>query len=82
MWSWVFDNVQRLVLLTHQVRETSAGLKNLQKEVSEVTRRVDQLAHELERDRQSDQHEREKILLRIQNELLLLERRLPNRDRN
>ncbi len=39
---------------------------------------VERLAHELHRVRENEAHEREKMALKLENELLRFERRLPS----
>lgn len=50
--------------------------KELGQEVRDLTRAVERLAYEIHRVGEKDDHEREKIVLRLENELLRFERRL------
>ncbi|CAN5800038.1 hypothetical protein BH23GEM3_BH23GEM3_02450 [soil metagenome] len=50
--------------------------------VRDLTAAVQLLARELERQRENEAHEREKMLLRLENELLRFERRLPRRSQD
>lgn len=40
--------------------------------------RLERLAYEIQKTREEDRHEREKLALRLENELLKFERRLPS----
>ena len=46
-------------------------------EIKEINAAIQRLAYEIQRTRENDQHEREKLALRLENELLKFERRLP-----
>ena len=52
--------------------------KNLRQEVRDLTRAVERLAYEIHRVAEKDDHEHEKIALRLENELLRFEKRLPS----
>ncbi len=43
-----------------------------------MARAIERLAYEIKRTQDEDRHEREKLALRLENELLKFERRLPS----
>ncbi len=57
-----------------------ARLELLVEEQRRVERTLQDAAHGLVHLRDNDRHERERMLLKLQNELLKFERRLPPRD--
>ena len=52
-------------------------IEALQSEVRSIWRAIDLLSFKFQKTRESDAHEREKLLLRLENVLLRFERRLP-----
>jgi hypothetical protein len=49
----------------------------LQKQVRDLAAALEPLAYEIHRVGEKDEHERERLILRLENELLKFERRLP-----
>lgn len=70
----LFDEIQRLRDKQRQFDERLEAEKHLR---NQDTQAIRDLTHELLRLRDHDQHEREKLMLRLENELLKFERRLP-----
>ena len=52
-------------------------MKEVRSEVKELTKAIERLAYEIHRTRENDTHEREKMALRLEVQLLRFERRLP-----
>jgi len=52
----------------------------MRRDIDEMARAIERLAYEIKRMQDVDQHEREKLALRLENELLKFERRLPSDD--
>ena len=52
----------------------------MQREVRDIYSKLKRLAYEIQKTREEDRHEREKLALRLENELLKFERRLPSGD--
>ena len=77
MWKHLFALVVRGWNLFEETAQNKAALKELQLEVEQLTDKVQLLAFELQRVAERDAHEREKLALRLENELLRFERRLP-----
>jgi hypothetical protein len=65
-----------LVLLTQETRQNRSDIKQLQQQLEELTTVVQELVYEVRRNKENDVHEREKLVLRLENELLRFERRL------
>ena len=77
MWKHLFDLVVRGWSLFEETANNKAAIKELQLEVEQLTDKVQLLAFELQRVAERGDHEREKLALRLENELLRFERRLP-----
>ncbi len=77
MWQQVYDSLKKLLLLKEQTDKNTADVKELQREVKELTAVVQHLIYEVRGNRNDEAHERENMALRLQNELLKFERRLP-----
>ena len=55
-----------------------AEIKELRQELKDLIAVVQRLAYEIHRASENEAHEREKLVLRLENELLKFERRLPS----
>lgn len=90
MWQKLLDVARHIFNFGQETRRHSEDIKELQRELRQVTAALQQLAYEHQRaldsmDRvrenvghfqQSETQEREKIILRLENEMLKFERRL------
>ena len=84
MWAKFFGWVRFLFDLfedMQDLRDEQARLKNqlelLREQQEQSAQKIRDLAHGLVHLRDNDQHERDKLLLMLENELLKFERRLP-----
>ncbi len=77
MWQQIYDGLKKLLLLKEQTDKNTADLKELQREVKELTAVVQHLIYEVRGNRSDEAHERANLALRLENELLKFERRLP-----
>lgn len=77
MWQQFFDGIRKLILLQAQTDKNTADITDLQRDVKAVTAAVQQLIYEVRGNKNDEAHERENMALRLQNELLKFERRLP-----
>lgn len=77
MWKQILEMAKRLLLLAQDTQRNRDEIKELRQELRDLTRAVERLAYEIHRVGEKDEHEREKIVLRVDNELLRFERRLP-----
>lgn len=84
MLKQLYEAIKQILLLTHKTEQNHEEIKELRQQVREMASALERLAYEVHRvsekvDRasQNEAHEREKLALRLQNELLKFERRLP-----
>jgi len=77
MWKQIFRMATKLLTLTQETERNKTEIKELRKELRELSSLVAGMAHELRRSNENEAHEREKLVLRLQNEMLRFERRLP-----
>lgn len=87
MWSkffgwlrFIFDLFEEMQDVRAEQARLNAKIESLVEEQRETERTLQNVAHGLVRLRDNDQHEREKLLLKLENELLKFERRLPPSD--
>ena len=76
MWKRVADIAMMLFTFGEGLQQNRADIKELQREVRDLTAAVTKLSYEVQRVRDNDSHEREKLALRLANELLKFERGL------
>jgi hypothetical protein len=76
---------RQLFLLTHETQQNKADIKEVRQELKEIRGElqrlvivVQKLSFDIQRVGENDHHEREKLSLQLQNELLQFERRLPS----
>jgi chromosome segregation ATPase len=77
MWQQLFNMAKRLMLLVEETGRNRADIEELQRQVREMATAIEQLRHEIHRVSEKDEHEREKLVLLLENALLKFERRLP-----
>jgi SMC interacting uncharacterized protein involved in chromosome segregation len=77
MWKQVLTLVKQLITLARDTDQNKSDIRELRQEFDELTDKVQWLVFELSRIAERDAHEREKLALRLENELLRFERRLP-----
>jgi predicted nucleic acid-binding Zn-ribbon protein len=76
MWKQIYEALKQLLLLTQQTERNRAEIKELRQELDDLTSAVERLAYEVRRSGENETHEREKLVLRLENKLLKFERRL------
>jgi len=64
--------------LTSRIEQSQSEVKQLRQEVERLTDMVQNLAYDVRYSLNDEKHEREKIMLKVENELLRFERRLPS----
>lgn len=79
MWDKIWDLLAKTITLSKQTDQNTSDIKELQREVRELHTWLERLAYEVKKTRDDERHEREKLALRLENELLKFERRLPSR---
>jgi DNA repair ATPase RecN len=77
MFKSLADLIKQLLSLTRDTQENKQQIKDLQVLVRELSKRLELLAFEVQRLKENEVHEREKMMLRLENSLLRFERRLP-----
>ncbi len=70
--------IKTVFLLTEETNRNRKDIEDLQKQTKEVMSAIERLTYEIRRVSERDDNEREKIMLRLENELLRFERRLPS----
>ncbi len=65
------------VFLARDVQQNKEDIANLRKEFDALTDVVTRLQYEIQSLREENRHEREKIMLKLENALLKSERQLP-----
>ena len=77
MFKQVVDAVRQMLLLLRDVEQNKQDIATLKEQLAETNQLVRQLAFEIQRISEREQHEREKFALKVENALLRFERRLP-----
>jgi Skp family chaperone for outer membrane proteins len=77
MWKKLYEVLSRLFALTQKVERHDKEILGLQQDVKDLTAVVQRLVYELQRISDRETHERDKMQLRLENQLLRFERRLP-----
>jgi len=77
MWRQLLNLARRFWRLAEDNERNEAAIQELRQDLDRLADQVKGLAFELRRVAENDAHEREKLVLRLENELLKFERRLP-----
>jgi len=77
MWKKLLSLGARFWRIAEENERNRTQLEAMQTEMQSMWRAMDALAFEVQRLKETDAHEREKLVLRLENELLKFERRLP-----
>jgi len=84
MWNQIGDYLRQIFLVQQETQKNKADiaelrqeLKDVQKELRNLTAAMQQIAHEVIRNHQNEAHEREKMALRLEVQLLRSGRQLP-----
>lgn len=94
MWNDIFSSVKQLFVLNEQtqlnkeeIKELRRNFKDIEDKVNNLSSLVSLLAHdnirlreEIQNSRREEAKERENLALRLENEMLKFERRLPPGD--
>lgn len=79
MWRELFNLGKQILSLAQTTEKNQEDIEDLRQEVKNLANVVQQLAFEFGRLRENEQHEREKMMLQLENHLLRSERGLPPR---
>lgn len=77
MWKKLYEVLSRLFALTQKVERHDKEIVGLKQDVKDLTAVVQRLVYEIHRISERETHERDKMQLRLENQLLRFERRLP-----
>jgi regulator of replication initiation timing len=77
MLKQLYEWAKWLLLLAQETRQNRTDIKELREEVAELSAAVQRLAYEIHRIKENEAHEHEKLALKLENEMLRFERRLP-----
>ena len=84
MWKQLADYIKQVFLVQQETQKNKTDivelrqeLKEVQKELRNLTAAMQQIAHEIIRNHQNEAHKREKMALRFEIELLRSGRQLP-----
>ena len=77
LWNQIADFSKQLFMQAQETQKNKSDIKELQKEVKELTATVQRLIYEVHRMGENERHEREKMALRLEIELLRSGRQLP-----
>jgi predicted nucleic acid-binding Zn-ribbon protein len=77
MWGKIVDLAKKLLNLAHETERNKTEIEDLRQEVRQLSALVERVIFELQRVKENETHEREKMALRLENTLLRFERRLP-----
>lgn len=77
MWKKLYEVLTRLFALTQKVERHDKEIVELRQEIKELTSVMQRLVYEIQRISEREMHEREKMQLRLENQLLRFQRRLP-----
>jgi hypothetical protein len=78
MFKKLLEILRTQVFLARDVQENKENIARLRREFDELTELVVQLQFEIQLLREQDKHEREKLLLKLENAMLKFERQLPS----
>jgi predicted nucleic acid-binding Zn-ribbon protein len=81
MWEKIWDLLSKVATLTKDTDRNSQEIKEIRADIRDIYSKLERLAYEIQKTREEDRHEREKLALRLENEMLKFERRLPVSDK-
>ena len=80
MWEKIWDLLSKVATLAKDTDRNSQEIKQIRADIRDIYSKLEHLAYEIQKTREEDRHEREKLALRLENEMLKFERRLPSGD--
>ena len=81
MWEKLLSSIKDIILAGELTRQNTADVRELRKRNEELNLLVERLAFEIQRLRENEEHEREKLLLQMKLEKGSDAKRLPKRSR-
>lgn len=82
MWQKIHEIMKLIFNFAEELQRNRSDIEQLQQEVRELTLAVQRVVYELQRIQQNEAHEREKLALRLEIELLRAGRELPAQSEN
>jgi predicted nucleic acid-binding Zn-ribbon protein len=76
MWKQILELAKRLFMLAEDTKRNRDEIKELREEVRRLGSALERMAYEVRRVSDREEHEREQLRLRLENELLKFERKL------
>jgi Skp family chaperone for outer membrane proteins len=76
MWKQFYEWAKWQFLLAQEMRQIRADVNEMQHELEQLTATVRDLGYEMRRNKENEEHEREKLILKLDNAFLRFERRL------
>jgi hypothetical protein len=80
MWRNFYQYARQLLTLKHQTEKNTEDIKELRQELKQLTDAVRDVVYEIRRMKENEAHEREKLILRLENTLLRSNLELPPED--
>lgn len=80
MWKQLTEWLTQMIMLAKETQRNQDDIKQIRREIDEMARAIERLAYEIRHTKDGERHDREKLTLRLENELLKFERRLPSGD--
>ncbi len=77
MWPKLLAYFSHLLTLAETTQENKSEIKEIRQELRQLTATMQGVIHELQALRAEQRHQAERLTLRLENELLRFERRLP-----
>lgn len=76
-WQQLYQYGRHLFAVAQKVERHDNEMKQMRQELDALTGTVERILYEIQRDRDATEKDREILLLRLENQLLRFERRLP-----
>lgn len=70
--------ITQIITLGKETQRNSDDIKQMRRQIDEMSRAIERLAYEIKRTHDTGRHERETLAIKLENELLKFERRLPS----
>jgi hypothetical protein len=77
MWKEIWEAIKHFITVAEDNKRNREEIKEVRRQMDEMMRIIERMAYEIRRGLDEEKHEREKLALRLENELLKFERRLP-----
>lgn len=77
MWEKFVNLIRDIVFLSEQGRRNAEEIKELRKRIEELTLLNERLVFEIQRTRENETHEREKLILRLEKNKPTEKKKLP-----